>query len=913
MTAAQRSIRPGLWGRLRVSARLSAMASAVAVCALLAGTGAKAQLAYSSGNTNLGSVAVGAAPVVSTITFTVAAGNVTTIGGIQATADGSTLADFNVTAQTCNGTLSGPASCTVRVSFAPTQRGLRKGALTISQTGSNPVVVYLQGIGLGSQLVFSPDTATATSTVTPLSPVFYSPSTLVYDAAGNLYFNDFLNSRILEQSSAGVLSVVASLPGNIMQMMAINGAGTLYISAPTQGHVVAVKPGVSTTILSTPGVTIVQPSGIAIDGSGNVYIADAALNQIVRTAADGSSATVLALTGLSTPLLTPEGVALDAAGNLYIVDSGNGRVVKVVLSTLAATVVPVAGTLLSNAYGIAVDASGTLYIDDTGNRRILRVPPTGSASAILTPNYSFSAPTGVAVAANGDLVVADNNNGIVRITRATPTSPLTFTASTPVGTLDNADGVKSATLQNIGNVPLQFTVPSGTATNPTVTNSAFSVSSTSTCPLLTSTSSATSGQIAAGVTCTVGVTFTPTVLGPNTGALNIVSSPTGAAGPVTSSVALAGTGRTAADTLTLTATPTTSNVGSPVTLTVAALLAGAPATGYGGTITLSSTDSTATYPSGTTYTFTAADAGTHVFSPGIVFGQTGTFTISAKDGTFIANATVIVKGALITPVISLTSTPNPASPGATVTFSAAVTSTAGTPTGQVVFYDGANAIGTGTIVGGIASIATSFTTPGLHNITAQYSGDPTFSAVTSTVLVQTISDFTLVLASGSSSALTVPTGTSGAFTFAVAPVTVSTFAAPVTFSVTGLPAGIDYTFTPTSLSAGTGPSNVTLTINVPAGFVTGNVHSPWHGAPFERAAPVLVALLLMPMLSRRGRRSWKSLLLVLVMLGAAVGFTGCLSDQASGYYGTRPHTYPLTVTATSAGVSHSVAVSLTVQ
>ena len=867
-------------------------------------------LVYSGGPVDFGTVAIGAAPATATISFSIPAGSTGRVGGIAATANGATLSDFTINSQTCGAVIPGPATCSVKVNFTPTSRGLRSGALTVNQSNAPAIVAYLRGIGLGSQLVFSPDSASATSTVTPLSPVFYSPSSTVYDGAGNLYFNDFLNSRILEQSATGTLSNVLSLPGNIMQSLAINGAGKLYVSVPSQQAVYAIVPGVSAAPVAFPGVTFSQPSGLAVDGSGLLYIADAQQNRIVRANPDGSGATILALNGLTRPLLTPEGLALDSAGNLYIVDSGNQRVVKVTLSTLVAVPVTITGALLFNPYGIAVDASGTLYIADTGNRRILRVPPTGAAGAILTPNFSFSVPTGVVVADNGDLVVADNNNGLVRITRSVPTSPLTFSTPTPVGTPDSPDGSKFVTLQNVGNLPLQLAIPTGTAVNPSTTNPAFLISPNGTCPQLTSSSTAASGQIAPGTSCTYGVNFTPTAAGPNTGNLTLLSMPTGATSPVTSLVPLSGTGVTTADALRIVASPSPATVGQPVSITITATLAGVTAANYRGTLTLSTTDAMAIFPQGITYTFTAADAGTHTFPTGITFGQPGLFSITVKDATLQATIPITVKPALITPAITLASSINPTLAGGSTILTATLTSAGGTPTGTVTFFDGTSPIGTGSLVNGVATVATAFSTIGIHNITARYSGDAAFTPVTSTVLAQNVQDFTFVNATVPGSAVTIYPGDTATYLFALTPTGGNTFAAPVTFSATGVPAGTTLLFIPANVPAGSTATTIKMTVGVPFGFTSLYSAPP---QPFHIPAPVAVAFILLPFAMIRARRRLVSLLAIVLLAGSTLGLTGCLTDKASGYFGTTPRTFPITVTATSGGISHSANVTLTVE
>ncbi len=91
-----------------------------------------------------------------------------------------------------------------------------------------------------------------------------------------------------------------------------------------------------------------------------------------------------------------------------------------------------------------------------------------------------------------------------------------------------------------------------------------------------------------------------------------------------------------------------------------------------------------------------------------------------------------------TSATALTSSLNPSTVGQSVTFTATVTGTGGTPTGTVTFKDGTTTLGTGTLAGGVATFTTTALTQGSHPITAMYNGDPTFAVSTSTVLTQVV-------------------------------------------------------------------------------------------------------------------------------------------------------------------------------
>ena len=147
-----------------------------------------------------------------------------------------------------------------------------------------------------------------------------------------------------------------------------------------------------------------------------------------------------------------------------------------------------------------------------------------------------------------------------------------------------------------------------------------------------------------------------------------------------------------------------------------------------------------------------------------------------------------------------------------ITFTAKVTSSAGTPTQTVTFLDGATPIGTGTLSGGVATLTISTLAAGTHSITASYGGDSNFAAASSSPLAQLVEDFGFTISTPS---VTVLPGGTAIFTFTVAPVDATAFLAAINLTASGLPPGATYTITPANLAAGAGSTPVTLTINIP--------------------------------------------------------------------------------------------------
>lgn len=243
-----------------------------------------------------------------------------------------------------------------------------------------------------------------------------------------------------------------------------------------------------------------------------------------------------------------------------------------------------------------------------------------------------------------------------------------------------------------------------------------------------------------------------------------------------------------------------------------------------------------------------------------------------------------------------------------VTLTAMVSSPLSTPTGFVTFLDGTTSLGTSSLVGGIATFTTSTLPIGSNSITAVYSGDANFLAATSSTLTEAVMDFSITTSKNSVIALP---GSSVDILFNLNPSGGDTFPTEITLSVSGLPTGASYSFSPSGLAVGAGAIAVVLSVQLPQTSATAQ---PAAGLG-RGIAPLFLALLLFPFAggSRRPwfRRTLSVVLLLTAGIAAVTGINGCGSSNE--VLSERQHTYTVTVNGTSGELSHSIAVNLTVE
>jgi Bacterial Ig-like domain (group 3)/FG-GAP-like repeat len=257
-----------------------------------------------------------------------------------------------------------------------------------------------------------------------------------------------------------------------------------------------------------------------------------------------------------------------------------------------------------------------------------------------------------------------------------------------------------------------------------------------------------------------------------------------------------------------------------------------------------------------------------------------------------------------------------------ITFTANVTASSPNATGTVTFLDGTTVLGTASLTsnGGVAvslttnanaAMLTSSLAMGTHQIVAVYSGDSSFAPSTSAPANDIVEDFTNTN-SGPASQNVFP-GATTSYNFSLAPISATTFLNDVTVTVTGLPPGSTYTFSPSTVAAGSGTTGVVLNVQTSSSLKARN--SPPQGNSSKNELSIalgMFSLLGLGTMRTFRKKIPRTLMLALLALGSLLPIAA-LSGCAGGYFTLTPTTYTVTVTGTEGTVQHSATATLIVQ
>jgi len=259
------------------------------------------------------------------------------------------------------------------------------------------------------------DQCTVDVTFTPKYPGQRMGGAVLLDANGNVIATAYLVGNGSGPQVAfypGTQSTIVNSGLSYPYGAAVDGNGNVYIADNNNNRVVKVPwTGSGYGTQSTVTTDVSYPFGVAVDGSGNVYVADRGNNRVVKvpwTGSDyGTQSTV------ATNLNQPTSVVVDASGNLYVADSDN-RVVKVPWTGSGYGTQSTVTTDVSSPFGVAVDGSGNVYVADEDNNRVVKVPWTGSDYGTQSTIINTLYPIGVAVDGTGN-VYFDNGGEVVKV------------------------------------------------------------------------------------------------------------------------------------------------------------------------------------------------------------------------------------------------------------------------------------------------------------------------------------------------------------------------------------------------------------------------------------------------------------------------------------------------------------------
>jgi len=246
--------------------------------------------------------------------------------------------------------------------------------------------------------------------------------------------------------------------------VAVDASGNVYVADFTNNAVKKIPAGCgSSSCATTLGGGFRGPSGVAVDASGNVYVADStngAVKKIPASCISGANDSTCVVTLGTSAFIDPFGIALDASGNVYVADSNLTTLEEIPASCISgannSTCVKPLGSGFNSPWGVAVDASGNVYAANWGASTVKEIPAScisgaNNSTCMTTLGGGFNQPIGIAVDTSGNVYVGDYANNAVKEISATCISG-TNNSSCVTKLLGTWNAPKGVALDSSGNI-----------------------------------------------------------------------------------------------------------------------------------------------------------------------------------------------------------------------------------------------------------------------------------------------------------------------------------------------------------------------------------------------------------------------------------------------------------------------------
>ncbi len=371
------------------------------------------------------------------------------------------------------------------------------GNVYVADTGNN----MIRKISGGTVTTFAGSTNFGSADGTGINAQFWGPAAIATDSVSNIYVADYFNGTIRKITTSGVVTTMAGSASdaagngpdlnarfNLPESVAADSSGNVYVADTANDTIRKITPaGMVSTLAGSPGKSgstdgtgnnalFSGPQAVAVDASGNVYVADTA-NNTIRKITSGTVTTLAGTPGTSGNVdgaassalfYGPQGIAVDNSNNVYVADTLNYTIRKISGGTVS-TLAGLSGTygsadgansiaLFNSPKGLAVDGSGNVYVSDCLNHTIREITPGGVVSTLAglaglwgnvdgtNGNARFFEPEALTLDKAGNLYVVDSGNHTIRKLTASGTNWVVTTIAGTAGVSGSADGAGTDTL-----------------------------------------------------------------------------------------------------------------------------------------------------------------------------------------------------------------------------------------------------------------------------------------------------------------------------------------------------------------------------------------------------------------------------------------------------------------------------------